>query len=226
MDRVRRRKDDIELARMRLAADATCAGFAAAVPFIAPGISERALQIEIEAEFFRHGADLSRTTPSSLPARMPPCLITVRLNACYALPSSCWSTQGRNTVVTTATSREHTRCPEIQCGTGRRVRARFDACSERPSSGAAPESIPRRPSLSRPRRCTGTRRCWVPARQCRRSRRTRRVGACSFLTASATWSASVSATPVGIAWAAALQAPALRFLRDRFAAGGWARRDG
>jgi Xaa-Pro aminopeptidase len=57
MDRVRRRKDDIELARMRLAADATRAGFAAAVPFITAGISERALQIEIEAEFFRHGAD-------------------------------------------------------------------------------------------------------------------------------------------------------------------------
>ena len=57
MDRVRRRKDDIELARMRRAADATRAGFAAAVPFIAPGISERALQIEIEADFFRHGAD-------------------------------------------------------------------------------------------------------------------------------------------------------------------------
>jgi Xaa-Pro aminopeptidase len=57
MDRVRRRKDDIELARMRLAADATRAGFAAAVPFIAAGISERALQIEIEAEFFRHGAE-------------------------------------------------------------------------------------------------------------------------------------------------------------------------
>ena len=57
MDRVRRRKDDVELARMRLAADATSAGFAAAVPFIAPGISERALQIEIEAGFFRHGGD-------------------------------------------------------------------------------------------------------------------------------------------------------------------------
>src|SRR6185503_8091970 len=57
MDRVRRRKDDIELARMRVAADATCAGFAAAERFIAPGLSERALQIEIEAGFFRHGAD-------------------------------------------------------------------------------------------------------------------------------------------------------------------------
>ena len=57
MDRVRRRKDDLELTRMRRAADATRAGFETAVPFIAPCISERALQIEIEAGFFRHGAD-------------------------------------------------------------------------------------------------------------------------------------------------------------------------
>jgi Xaa-Pro aminopeptidase len=57
MDRVRRRKDALELARMRRAADATRAGFTAVVPFIAPGMTERALQIEIEAEFFRHGAD-------------------------------------------------------------------------------------------------------------------------------------------------------------------------
>jgi Xaa-Pro aminopeptidase len=57
MDRVRRRKDALELARMRRAADATRAGFTAVVPFIAPGITERALQIEIEAEFLRHGAD-------------------------------------------------------------------------------------------------------------------------------------------------------------------------
>jgi hypothetical protein len=35
----------------------TRAGFTAVVPFIAPGITERALQIEIEAELFRHGAD-------------------------------------------------------------------------------------------------------------------------------------------------------------------------
>jgi Xaa-Pro aminopeptidase len=57
MDRVRRRKDDLELTRMRRAADATRAGFETAVPFIAPAISERALQIEIEVGFFRHGAD-------------------------------------------------------------------------------------------------------------------------------------------------------------------------
>ena len=57
MDRVRRRKDDLELTRMRRAVDATRAGFETAVPFIAPAISERALQIEIEAGFFRHGAD-------------------------------------------------------------------------------------------------------------------------------------------------------------------------
>lgn len=63
--RVRRRKDDVELARMRLAADATCAGFAAAVPLIAPGISERALQIEIEGNSFVTAQTLSRTTRSS-----------------------------------------------------------------------------------------------------------------------------------------------------------------
>ena len=57
LDRIRRVKDDVELARMRVASDATRAGFAAAVRVVAPGISERALQIEIEAEFFRSGAD-------------------------------------------------------------------------------------------------------------------------------------------------------------------------
>ena len=57
LDRIRRIKDDVELARMRVASDATRAGFAAAVTVVAPGISERTLQIEIEAEFFRRGAD-------------------------------------------------------------------------------------------------------------------------------------------------------------------------
>jgi Xaa-Pro aminopeptidase len=57
LDRVRRIKDNVELARMRVASDATRAGFAAAVAVLAPGISERAVQIEIEAAFFRSGAD-------------------------------------------------------------------------------------------------------------------------------------------------------------------------
>jgi Xaa-Pro aminopeptidase len=57
LDRIRRIKDDVELARMRVAAAATHAGFAAAAIVVAPGISERALQIELEAEFFRRGAD-------------------------------------------------------------------------------------------------------------------------------------------------------------------------
>jgi Xaa-Pro aminopeptidase len=57
LDAVRRVKDDVELTRMRVAADATRAGFAAMVPLIRPDISERALQIEVETGFFRHGAD-------------------------------------------------------------------------------------------------------------------------------------------------------------------------
>ena len=57
LDAVRRVKDEVELTRMRVAADATRAGFAAMVPHIRPDISERALQIEVETGFFRHGSD-------------------------------------------------------------------------------------------------------------------------------------------------------------------------
>ncbi|HEX4735095.1 MAG TPA: aminopeptidase P family protein [Thermoleophilaceae bacterium] len=54
---VRRVKDDLELARMRAAEHATSAGFAKAAQLIEPGRSEREVQIELEAEFFRNGAD-------------------------------------------------------------------------------------------------------------------------------------------------------------------------
>jgi Xaa-Pro aminopeptidase len=57
LDRIRRRKDELELDRMRRAESATCAAFAAAVPALQEGVSERAVQIELEAEAFRHGAD-------------------------------------------------------------------------------------------------------------------------------------------------------------------------
>jgi Xaa-Pro aminopeptidase len=54
---IRRRKDEVELARMRRAEQATSAGFATVVPLIEPGRSERELQIELEAAFFRNGGD-------------------------------------------------------------------------------------------------------------------------------------------------------------------------
>jgi Xaa-Pro aminopeptidase len=54
---VRRRKDEVELERMRAAERATAAGFAAVQPLIRPGVTEREAQIELEAEFFRAGAD-------------------------------------------------------------------------------------------------------------------------------------------------------------------------
>lgn len=54
---VRRRKDEVELERMRAAERATSAGFAAVQPLLRPGVSEREVQIELEAEFFRAGAD-------------------------------------------------------------------------------------------------------------------------------------------------------------------------
>ncbi len=54
---VRRRKDASELELMRQANLATIAGYERIVALIRPGISERLLQIELEAEFFRGGAD-------------------------------------------------------------------------------------------------------------------------------------------------------------------------
>jgi len=53
----RRPKDDNELDRMRRAAAASAAGFAAVRPLIRPGVTERQLQIELEVAFFRAGAD-------------------------------------------------------------------------------------------------------------------------------------------------------------------------
>ncbi len=52
---VRRPKDPLELHRMRLAERATSAAFAAAVPLLEDGITERQVQIELEASAFRAG---------------------------------------------------------------------------------------------------------------------------------------------------------------------------
>jgi Xaa-Pro aminopeptidase len=54
---VRRRKDEVELERMRVACQATRAAFSAVLPFLREGVSEREAQIELEAEAFRHGAE-------------------------------------------------------------------------------------------------------------------------------------------------------------------------
>jgi Xaa-Pro aminopeptidase len=57
LTQVRRPKDEVELARMRTAEQATRAGFLALEPLIEPGRTERELQIELEAHFLRGGAD-------------------------------------------------------------------------------------------------------------------------------------------------------------------------
>jgi Xaa-Pro aminopeptidase len=51
----RRPKDEVEIARMRRAAAATVKGFEAAVAMIREGVTERAVQVEMEAAFFRAG---------------------------------------------------------------------------------------------------------------------------------------------------------------------------
>ena len=53
---LRRAKDTHELALIRRAVDATAAGHASASLLVQPGVTERRIQIELEAEFFRHGA--------------------------------------------------------------------------------------------------------------------------------------------------------------------------
>ena len=54
---MRRPKDDVELERMRVAEAATRAGFAELVRLIEPGVTERELQVAIEATFLRSGGD-------------------------------------------------------------------------------------------------------------------------------------------------------------------------
>jgi Xaa-Pro aminopeptidase len=56
LDHERRKKDDYELAQMRRAASATAAGYQAAHAFIRPGVTERQIQVEIEAAMGRAGA--------------------------------------------------------------------------------------------------------------------------------------------------------------------------
>ena len=55
----RRPKEPGEIELMRHAAAAAAAGYAAIQPLLKPGVSERTLQIELEAGFFRHGAQVT-----------------------------------------------------------------------------------------------------------------------------------------------------------------------
>ena len=57
LNQVRRPKDEIELERMRKAAEASRAGYEAVQPFLKPGATERQAQVELEAAFFRNGGD-------------------------------------------------------------------------------------------------------------------------------------------------------------------------
>lgn len=52
----RRPKEAGEIELMQRGAAAAAAGYAKIQPLLQPGVSERTLQIELEAEFFRHGA--------------------------------------------------------------------------------------------------------------------------------------------------------------------------
>ncbi len=57
LEDARRPKDGFELELVVRAIRATAAGYARAVEVIRPGVTEREVQIELEAEMFRHGAE-------------------------------------------------------------------------------------------------------------------------------------------------------------------------
>ncbi len=57
LDAVRRPKDEIELERLREANRTSVAAFAAAVPMLRAGVTEREVQIELECAAFRAGAE-------------------------------------------------------------------------------------------------------------------------------------------------------------------------
>jgi Xaa-Pro aminopeptidase len=55
----RRPKEPAEIDLMKRCAAAAAAGYAKIQPLLKPGVSERTLQIELEAEYFRHGAQVT-----------------------------------------------------------------------------------------------------------------------------------------------------------------------
>jgi Xaa-Pro aminopeptidase len=55
----RRPKEPAEIDLMKRCAAAAAAGYAKIQPLLQPGVSERTLQIELEAEYFRHGAQVT-----------------------------------------------------------------------------------------------------------------------------------------------------------------------
>jgi len=57
LQHARRPKDEHEISLLREAAAATAAGFARVATLLKPGLSEREIQVELEAEYFRNGAD-------------------------------------------------------------------------------------------------------------------------------------------------------------------------
>jgi len=74
----RRSKDPGEIEILRRGAAATAAGYARVREFLRPGVTERALQIELEAEFFRQGAtrtgydSIVGTGPNAAVLHFPP----------------------------------------------------------------------------------------------------------------------------------------------------------
>jgi hypothetical protein len=207
---VRRPKDDVELARMRTAEHATRAGFAALEPLIEPGRTERELQIELEAQFFRGGADgLAFETivaggAHSAVLHFAPTERALR-DGELALIDAGGEYRGYASDVTRTYPVSGSFTPE-QGTSMRPSRRRYGPRSRRAGrerSGATCIA-PRRSSPPTASSISGS--CAANANRCSSAARSR----CSSRTGSATWSASASATRVASSAAARSPGPAFR----------------
>jgi Xaa-Pro aminopeptidase len=194
LNSVRRRKDALELARMRTAESATAAGFAAVAPLIAPGRSERDLQIEIEAAFFRNGADaLAFDTivgggPNSAVLHFPPSARTFEEDELVLIDAGAEYRGYASDVTRTypASGRLTTEQGELHALVRNAELTAIDRCapasSGETSIGQARRSWPR--DWQSWACCGARRRVWS----------SRAPSSSSSRTGSATWSASASAT--------------------------------
>ena len=158
LNRVRRRKDAVELERMRAAARATRAGFALLPSLIRPGATEREVQIELEAEFFRHGA--RSTAYDSIVGGGPNAAVRMRSSSTASFRRRTRLSPRRSSAVSASSP------PAAPVGAPRRASGRPRRRSSQPSrrsTGTPSPSSCSAPSHSISSRPTGTTKSIQPS---------------------------------------------------------------
>ena len=192
---VRRPKDALELERMRIAERATSAGFAAVVPLLSAGRTERGVQVELEAEFFRQGADflafetIVASGANSGVLHFPPTTRALGDGALVLIDAGAeFRAYASDVTRTYPVSGSFT--PE-QAAIHELVARAGEVATARALPGTEFRDIHRTAALTIAEGLTDSACCGARARRCWRAGRCR----CSFRMASATWSAWAFATP-------------------------------